>query len=447
MIGTVFYFALGGLILGVLFSWLTFRVKLQKQITATNADKQSLENEAGILQERIKSFTEQVSNFETKTKGLEDESKSHNDNIIRKDEQLNHLKEKLDIQKREMKDLQLKFKEEFENLANRILDEKAKKFTEHNKQNLDQLLTPFKEKIISFEKKVEETYVQGLKDQSDLKVEIKSLHDLNVRISDEARDLTNALKGDMKKQGNWGEVVLERVLERSGLTKGLEYDVQVTARNQEGELLRPDVIIRLPDKKHIIIDSKVSLIAYESSVNAETPEEKERFLKQHIDSIKNHVKQLSEKNYILTKDFDTPDFVLLFMPVESAFSAAIQADVELFNYAWSRKIVIVSPTTMLATLKTVESIWRQEKQTQNAIEIARQGGNLYDKLVNFLEDLDKLGKQLNTVSKTYDEVHKKITSGRGDLISRAKNLEKLGAKTSKKMPERYDLLEENDTEE
>jgi len=447
MIGIVYYFALAGLVIGVVISWLFFRIKMLKQRASAITYRQDLEKEAGILNERINIFTAEISGFEEQLTVLMDESKLLNSDIIRKDEQLNHLKEKLEVQKGEMVDLQKRFKEEFENLANRILDEKTKKFTEHNKQNLDQLLTPFKEKIISFEKRVEETYVKGLKDQGDLKAEIKSLHDLNVRISDEARDLTKALKGDMKKQGNWGEVILERVLERSGLTKGVEYDVQVTAWNQEGEMLRPDVIIRLPEKKHIIIDSKVSLIAYEASVNADTSEERASYLKQHIESIKNHVKQLSEKNYILTKEFNTPDFVLLFMPVESAFSAAIQADVELFNYAWTRKIVIVSPTTMLATLKTIESIWRQEKQTQNALEIARQGGNLYDKLITFIEDLDKLGKQLNTVSKTYDDVHKKFTSGRGDLISRAKKLEELGAKTSKRMPGKYDLLEENEINE
>ena len=244
MIGVVYYFALAGLVIGVVIAWLFFRIKMLNQRASANTERQDLEKEAGILNERINVFTAEISGFEEQIAGLRDESKLLNSDIIRKDEQLNHLKEKLEVQKAEMGDLQKRFKEEFENLANRILDEKTKKFTEHNKQNLDQLLTPFKEKIISFEKRVEETYMKGLKDQGDLKAEIKSLHDLNVRISDEARDLTKALKGDMKKQGNWGEVILERVLERSGLTKGVEYDVQVTAWNQEGEMLRPDVIIR-----------------------------------------------------------------------------------------------------------------------------------------------------------------------------------------------------------
>jgi len=438
-----YLFVLVGLLIGLVVAWLIFRNKIQQQKISSVSEKSEMQNELGVLRERLNLIQQDKDELQLKIDQVTKENQELNRNMVRKDEQNHHLNKRLEEQKIEMEDLQKRFKDEFENLANKILEEKSKKFTEQNKLNLDLLLSPLKEKIILFEKRVEDTYEKGLKDQTDLKAEIKTLHELNVRISDEARDLTNALKGDMKKQGNWGEIILERVLERSGLTKGVEYEVQVTTRSEEGELMRPDVIIRLPENKHIIIDSKVSLIAYELFINADTPEKKEKQLKLHVESIKNHVKILSEKNYQIKEDFDTPDFVLLFMPVESAFSAAVQADIELFNYAWSRKIVIVSPTTLLATLRTVESIWRQEKQTQNAIEIARQGGNLYDKFVAFLSDLEKLGNQINTVSKTYDETHKKLTSGRGDLITRAKKLKDLGAKASKSLPEKYDHDEDN----
>jgi DNA recombination protein RmuC len=287
-----------------------------------------------------------------------------------------------------------------------------------------------------------------MKDREGLRTEIKKLHELNLKMSEEASNLTRALKADTKKQGNWGELVLQKVLERSGLIKGEEFILQPSFRNEKNELIRPDVIINLPDDKHIIIDSKVSLIAYEAYVNADTDVERAKFLKAHIDSLREHVRGLSGKDYQLAHELDTPDFVLLFLPIESAFSIAIQEDNTLFSFAWDRKIVIVSPTTLLATLKTVESIWKHEKQTRNAIEIARQSGNLHDKFVSFLEDMEKIGVQLRTTNKTYEGAYNKLTSGKGDLIGRIKKLQELGAKTSKEIPQKYlrtDAQEDDET--
>lgn len=360
--------------------------------------------------------------------------------------QLENLENKLSEQKQEIEKVQEKFRMEFRNLANEILEEKSSKFTLQNKVNIAEILKPLGEKIKDFEKKVEDTYDKGVKNQTDLKAELKKVFELSQRLDEDARNLTNALRSDSKKQGNWGEIVLERVLERSGLVKGSEYETQASFRNEQGELIRPDVLVHLPGNKSIIIDSKVSLNAYERYISEDEAEKKDRLLKLHIDSIRAHIKGLGDKNYQLAGGLDTPDFVLLFMPIESAFSLAVQNDPELFAFAWDRRIVIVSPTTLLATLRTVESIWKHEKQTQNAIEIARQGGALYDKFVSFLEDLERIGSQLSTLQKTYENAHKKISSGTGNLITRADKLKKLGAKASKELPN--SLLEANheDTE-
>ena len=346
------------------------------------------------------------------------------------------MQEKYEAYRKELEQLQDKFKLEFENIATKILKQNTQEFSESNQKNMNEVITPLRKKIEEFEKTVSDTYQKGLKDQVDLKAEIKNLHELNTRLSEEASNLTNALKSDSKKQGNWGEMVLERLLERSGLTKGEEYLVQETYRNEKGEMSRPDVVIMLPENKHIIIDSKVSLKAYEAYVSAED-EKKSGYARAHVDSVREHVKELAEKSYQLTEKLDTPDFVLLFLPLESAFSLAIQEQSDLFSFAWERKIVIVSPTTLLATLMTVGSIWKHEKQTRNALEIARQGGRLYDKFVSFLGDLENMGKQIDRMQATYHEAHKKLGSGAGNIIGKVKILQELGAKTTKEIPPEY----------
>ncbi len=348
-----------------------------------------------------------------------------------------NLIEKLVLQKKEFEELHKKFNDEFELIASKIIKQSSQQITDIHNKSITDIVSPLKEKIQSFEKKVEEAYDKELRDKIDLRAELKNLHELNKRISDEASNLTKALKGDNKKQGNWGEIILERVLERSGLTKGQEYELQFSTSNDENKRIQPDVVIFLPEKKHIIVDAKVSLIAYEKLISTDLEEERQLFIKEHIISVKNHINLLSEKKYHTSEELITPEFVLLFMPIESSFSTALQSDNELFSYAWDKKIVIVSPTTLLATLRTIASIWKQENQTKNALEIARQGGALYDKLVSFVSDMEKIGKNIDSLSDLHNDALKKLSSGTGNLIGRAENIRKLGAKTSKKFPDKY----------
>ncbi|MFT4982535.1 MAG: DNA recombination protein RmuC [Bacteroidia bacterium] len=347
-------------------------------------------------------------------------------------------------QKKEFEDLNKRFNTEFENLANKILEEKSKKFTDQNKENIELILTPLRERIKDFEKKVDEKYDNEQKERASLKGEIKTLHELNKQISQEAHNLTTALKGDSKKQGNWGELILERVLENSGLIKGQEYTTQEMTYNEDGDRLFPDVVIQLPDEKQIIIDSKVSLVAYERFVNADEDDERDKWIKAHVASVKAHIKGLSEKNYHTSKGMNSPEFVLMFMPIESSFSASIRADDELFNFAWDKRIVIVSPSTLLATLRTVSSIWKQDRQTQNAIEIARKSGDMYNKFVGFVEDMQKIGSRLNSTQTAYNDGMKKLSEGTGNLVKRAEELRKMGAKANKQLPSEILGLEDED---
>ncbi len=425
MIELLYLFA--GLVFGGLLLWFISKYYSSKKINELNTGNR-------IGEERLSESQKDVEKLNAVLLDRDGEILRLSTQMASRNADYQNLEKKLQEQKKEMEDLQGKFKNEFRILASEILEEKTRKFTEQNKENLGQILNPLGDKIRDFEKKVHETYEKGLKDQTDLKAELKRLHELSLKLDEDAKNLTNALRADTKKQGNWGEVVLERILERSGLVKDQEYSTQPSVRNEDGELVRPDVIVNLPDNKHIVIDSKVSLLAYEAYTTSDDEEKKNQYLKQHIDSIKTHIKNLSEKNYQHALSIDTPDFVLLFLPIESAFSLAIQTDLDLFNYAWAKKIVVVSPTTLLATLRTVASIWKHEKQTQNAIEIARQGGALYDKFVSFLKDLERVGSQLHTLQKTYDDAHKKISSGKGNLIGRAEKLKDLGARVSKQLP-------------
>jgi DNA recombination protein RmuC len=344
-----------------------------------------------------------------------------------------NLEEKIKNDKTELDQIQQKFKAEFEVLANKILEDKSSRFAEQNKLNLDNILNPLREKISSFEKQVQETYDKELRDKLNLQSEIKRLVELNQQVSEQANNLAHALKGDTKTQGNWGELVLEKVLERSGLKKYIEYRTQVSGTYEDGGRVQPDVVVFLPDDKHIIIDSKVSLVAYERMVNAESEEERQKFAKAHVDSVKHHIKQLGEKDYTQITQLHTPDFVLMFMPIEAAFSAAIQQEPELFNIAWEKKIVLVSPTTLLATLRTIASIWKQERQVQNALKIAKSAGAMYDKFVGFTEDMLEVGKALDKSKKVYEEAMNKLSTGKGNLVHKAEQLRELGAKTEKRL--------------
>ena len=468
-------YLLTGVGLGFFMGWLFFRMKfasagstpqiekLKAELFAIAQEKSRFEERAVMLKQETeklvrdieserKSFQDTLSSErERAAKELSSAREKHNLSIATENEknivltsrlaqaetERDAMREKLSSQKAELEELQKRFTTEFENIANKLLEEKSRKFTEQNKINLDVILDPLKEKIKSFEEKVEKTYKEESAERITLKAEIKSLVEMNKQISDEANNLAKALKGDNKKQGNWGEIILEKILERSGLQKDSEYRTQVTSTNVDGSTIKPDVVIYLPDEKNIIIDSKVSLVAYEAFVNSESEEERERYRKDHLLSIKSHIKTLSDKNYQTAAGFNTPDFVLLFVPIESSFSIAIQADQDLFNYAWERKIVIVSPSTLLATLRTIASVWKQEKQTRNAMEIANESGKLYDKFVGFIEDMEKLGKQLETVQNSYDEAKKKLSTGNGNLVTRVENIRKLGAKNTKNIPQKF----------
>lgn len=359
--------------------------------------------------------------------------------IARAEEVFKSQEDKHATLKSELENVHKKYSTEFEVIANKILEEKSHKFTEQNKSNLDIILNPLKENIKAFEEKVEKAYKAESDERIVLKTEIKNLIELNQKISDEANNLAKALKGDNKKQGNWGEIILEKVLERSGLVKEQEYRTQFSTNNSDGKRIQPDAVIMLPDDKHIIVDAKVSLIAYEAFVNAVSEEDKERFIKEHLASVRSHVKLLSDKDYQSSSEFNTPDFVLLFIPIESSFSIAVQADHELFSYAWDRKIVIVSPSTLLATLRTIASLWKQERQTKNVMEIAKQGGDLYDKFVGFLEDMQKIEKGIENSSKAYQDAINKLSTGSGNIVKRIQNIQKLGAKTNKEkqIPARF----------
>ena len=400
----------------------------KNQRKETNTDTNST---AIIAEQRLTDSNAERTKLESENKQLQLQIIGLNNETTAAKTQSDNLREEIKKGSAEMEKLQLKFAQEFENLANRIFEEKGKMFADQNQQNLNQLLKPFQENITKFEKKVNEVYDVELRDKISLREEVRKLYDLNSKISEEANSLTKALKGDTKKQGNWGETILERVLEQSGLKKGIEYETQVTTTNQEGDTIRPDVVVSLPDNKHIIIDSKVSLIAYERFVNADDETERNKFLNDHLQSVRNHIKQLSEKNYFTGKNLRTPDFVLLFIPIESSFAAAIQNDIQLYNYAWEKRIVMVSPTTLLATLMTVSSLWKIENQNKNHVEIARLAGEMFDKLVNFSEDMLALGNNLNTAKKKYDEAMNKFSEGNGNAIKTSEKIKALGAKTSK----------------
>ncbi|MBY0470969.1 DNA recombination protein RmuC [bacterium] len=350
-----------------------------------------------------------------------------------------HLQDRLKEQRIFMEDFQKQTRNEFEVLANRIFDSKSKSFSEQAEKNMEGILKPLKEKIHTFEKKVEDTYHQETRERTALKVEMDRLIQLNERMSQEANQLTQALKGDSKVQGDWGELVLERILEASGLREGFEYTTQREHLDEDGSRFKPDVIINLPDTKHIIVDSKVSLKAYELYFRAETPEEKSLHLAAHLKSIMNHVDQLSEKHYAKLKGIRSPEFVFLFMPIEPAYLQAIQTDTELATKAWKKGVAIVTSSTLFTSLKTVASIWRLENQNKNALEIASEGAKLYDKFVGFLEDFEKLGKTFQQGSDQYGQAMNKLKEGPGNVFRKIERLKELGAAPNKSI--RPELLE------
>lgn len=416
---------------------------------------QSLQSASKAREDEFKTQLEQLRKEYHNSNEQAEKVREHREQLAiklsRTEAEMENLYRRHDEQKEEMEKLQEKFNKEFQVLANKILEEKSQKFTTQNQENLKNILNPLQEKIKLFEKKVEESNEKSLMRHSSLTEQLKNLKELNEKITREASNLTRALKGDTKMQGNWGELVLERVLEKSGLEKDSEYSVQNSFTTEDGKRVMPDVIIHLPDNKKMIIDSKVSLIAYERYVNAEE-EERPLLLKEHINAINRHVDQLSAKSYHQIYEMESPDFVLLFIPLEPAFALASAHDPQLYNSAFEKNIVIVTPSTLLATLRTIDSMWQNDKQHKNAIDIATQAGRLYDQFKGLLDDLEKVGKQLQTVQNTYSSSMTKLT-GRGNLLTRVEKLKKLGAKASKQIDEKWlkraseELLEESEKED
>jgi DNA recombination protein RmuC len=393
-----------------------------------------LKGETGRAEERSRILEQDKSSLHSDLKNERDKSeKLTSENSSLKSDYSN-LQNKLVEQKAEIDELQQKFTKEFENLANKIFKEKTDEFSKQSKTNLQEILNPLKERIVEFQSKVEETNKESIKGNASLREQLQMLKDMNQQITQEAKNLTEALKGQSKTQGNWGEFILESILEKSGLVKGREYVVQESLTAESGKRFQPDVIIKLPENKSIVVDSKVSLVAYEKFISSDDENQKSLALREHINSIRSHIKNLSSKNYQNLYQLESLDFVLMFMPVEPAFALAVQNDQTIFNDAFEMNIVIVSPSTLLATLRTISSIWRQEKQNKNALDIAKQSGDMLDKFTAFVEDLLTVGKGLISVKDNYDKAMNKLTDGRGNLISRAEKIKQLGAKASKTLP-------------
>lgn len=412
-----------GAYLGMLF------IKLKSKSDKSISEERQLQ-----LSNTINELKQNLIKLENDRDALRDEKEFLSTELTRKNTEYDNLQQQNLKRDQELEERQEQLRKDFEILATKILDEKSEKFTTQNKENIKNILNPLQEKIQLFEKKVEDNQKESISMHSALKEQLLGLKDLNQQMTKEATNLTKALKGDSKMQGNWGELVLERVLEKSGLEKDREYFIQQSFNLPDGTRVLPDVVLYLPDNKKMIIDSKVSLTDYERYVNADD-EDRNSFLKAHINSIKKHVDQLSDKNYQDLYDIESPDFVLLFIPIEPAFAVAINEDNSLYNKAFEQNIVIVTPSTLLATLRTIDTMWNNEKQQRNAIEIARQAGALYDKFEGLVKDLTGVGKKIDDAKKDYSSAMNKLVEGRGNLITSVEKLKKLGAKAKKSLPE------------
>ena len=416
------------LAIGIYIGKLLFTAKSQ-------SEKIGLEEKLIGLTSQFKAIQDQLKTTQSEKETIRTEKDSLSIQLTKKEVDFENLWERNLEQKQEVEKLQEKFTKEFENLANKILEEKTNKFTEQNKENMKNILTPLQDKIQLFEKKVEDTHKESIDYHAALRQQIIGLSEMNAQMSKETVNLTKALKGDSKMQGNWGELVLERVLEKSGLEKDREYYVQQAHTTEDGQRVFPDVVINLPDGKKMIVDSKVSLTAYEKYSNEEDDNLKSGYLKEHINSIKRHVEQLGEKNYQDLYQIESPDFVLLFIPIEPAFAIALNEETTLYNKAFEKNIVIVTPSTLLATLRTIDSMWTNQKQQENAYEIARQAGALYDKFEGFVADLVKVGNKIKDTKTEYDSAMNKLVDGKGNLITSVEKLKKMGAKAKKSLPE------------
>ncbi|MFN7704575.1 MAG: DNA recombination protein RmuC [Chryseotalea sp.] len=425
-----FIYLIIGLAFGAVIVWLLIRNQhtgTTQQLSAQISAEIEKNKQLHVLAEERKRELEQERN----------RANELNKNLAATEADYRNLEEKLKERKKELEELQNQFSVQFKNLANDIFEEKSKKFTDQNKSNIQDILNPLKEKITEFEKKVEQTNIDSVKNNAALHQQLVNLKELNQQITKEASNLTRALKGDSKTQGNWGEMQLEAILETAGLQKDIHYFKEKNYKNEEGENQRLDYIIKLPDDKYLVLDSKVSLTAFAQYINAEEEIEQKKFLKQHIESVQSHIKLLSEKNYQNLYDINQPDYVMMFMANEPAFTLALREDNSIFEKALSRNIVLVSTSTLLATLRTISAIWKQDLQNKNALEIARQAGSLYDKFHALIEDLTKVGKSLESTQQQYKDSMNKLFEGKDNLIRKTERLRELGAKTTKQLDQRF----------
>ena len=422
-----------GIVIGVLYSK-----------TKTDKSQSSIDTSQYVSKELYQSEKNRIEKIETDNRIKQDQIGDLKADVSSRDATIENLNLKIKEEGERLLKQQKHLESQFENMANKILEQKSEKFAQQNQKNIDQILKPLGVKIKSFEESIEDKYVKDQESRAGLAKQISMLQIANQKISQDAVNLTNALKGDSKVQGDWGELQLEVLLEKSGLKKELHFRTQNSEKDEDGNEKRPDCIIDLPDDKNLIIDSKVSLTSYEQYSNAETEEERKQYLKKHIDSIKNHIRDLGTKDYPKLYSINSPDYVLMFVPIEPALITALQEDAEIFNLGLSKNIILVSTSTLMATMRTVSFIWQQENQKKNVLEIARQSGALYEKFCGFVTDLEGVGKAIDTATKKYESAYGKLYDGRGNLVTSVEKIKKLGAKTTKSISR--ELLDKSETE-
>lgn len=434
--------ALLGIGVGAALAWLLVRSRLRSDVeTAVVKAEMTAKVEAAALRERLRNAEEELERRSVESEQTREQQRLLREELAAATQETITLRERHDAERRaaaEKLALLLAAREElstqFKALSSEILEEKARRFAEQHSETLGQLLSPLRTQLSEFRTKVEEVYVQEGKDRSALSEQVRLLSDMNRTLSEDARKLAEALKGSAKTQGNWGELILERVLESAGLRKGHEYLVQESTTREDGSRGQPDVVITLPEARRLVVDAKVSLTAYEEYVRAESDEERAVAGRRHLDSVRGHIKGLSEKRYEALHGAQSPDFVVLFVPIESAFMLASMQDAELFTHAWERNILLVSPSTLLFVVRIVAHLWRQEQQSRNAREIADRGAKLYEQLTRFVEDLDETGKRLAQAQAAFDSAYRRLVTQKGNVVWQAEQLRVLGVKPAKRLP-------------